>query len=723
MRRRAGIILMAAACLGAGPGTWRHPLPGELPGGEPEDISLTTGGSILLAPGSEEILPGSKAWATPLFLWAIEAEADGSTYVGGGLGAQVIRIDGKGEIHTVFESSGIGVRALSSDVAGNLLVATLPGGRLYRVAEGGAAEVIVEPEERYLWAMATDAFDRTYLATGERGIIYTVSGPGESAVFFDSDEPHITSLATDPTGRLLAGSAGRGLLYRIEPDGAASVILSSGLDEISSIAVASDGTVYAAAIQDPGPLRPRSRTDGRSELTFEVSPENDEEVLEETAEPRQKVVIDLTEFLPPREEQERRPASRVYRISPGRTPAVVWSSPTEWSYVLSLDGRGHLLIGTGPSGRLYRVEPDGTATLVRRFPASHVTAMAPGARGETWVLTSSPGRVYKLGASPVESGRYLSPVHDAGNMAAWGTLRWDADVPKGTRISFAARSGSTGVPDATWSPWSEPMTDPGASPLGLAQARYVQWRATLSRVKTEASPILRQVSLTYLPENLPPAVSGVRISEPGRKPRAEGEAAGEPEEAKDSGGGAEARWLWISWRSSDPDGDPLTHRISILRGEESAWMVLAEGLTERRIALDPAGHQEGTYVARIEALDTEVNGSARALQGAARSAPFVVDNTPPRIEAKDPEFGESSLTLEFTGIDELSSIARAEWAREQEGPWAVLLPVDGIADSASEKFSLALPLEGLRRAIHLRLADASGNVATQEVALPRSLTK
>ncbi len=530
MRRRAGLALIAAACLGAGPGTWRHPLPGELPGGETEDISLTSGGSILLAPGSEEILPGGKAWATPPFLWAIEAEAGESTYVGGGLGAQVIQIDGKGEIHTVFDSSGIGVRALSSDVAGNLLVATLPGGRLYKVAEGGAAEVIVEPEERYLWAMATDAFDRTYLATGERGIIYTVSGPGESSVFFDSDEPHITSLATDPTGRLLAGSSGRGLLYRIEPDGAASVILSSGLDEISSIAVASDGTVYAAAIRDPGPLRPSRRADGRSELTFEVSPENDE-MLEEATEPRQKVVIDLTEFLPPREEQERVPVSRIYRISPGRTPTVVWSSHTEWTYVLSLDGRGHLLIGTGPSGRLYRVEPDGTATLVRRFPSAHVTAMAPGARGVTWVLTSSPGRVYKIGASPVESGRYLSPVHDAGNMAAWGTLRWDGDVPKGTRISFAARSGSTSVPDATWSPWSEPMTEPGASPVGLAQARYVQWRATLSRVRTEASPVLRQVSLSYLPENLSPAVSGVRISEPGRKRGAVEGTAGEPEAA------------------------------------------------------------------------------------------------------------------------------------------------------------------------------------------------
>ncbi len=714
---RLGLALAAAACLGAGPGAWRHPQPGETPNGEAEDLSVSASGSILLAPASEELLPGSEGHAAPSFLWAVEPDVGDSTFVGGGLAAQVIRIDGKGEVHAVFETTGVGVRALSSDIAGNLLVATMPNGRLYRIAESGSPEVLAEPEERYLWAMATDAFDRTYLATGERGIIYTVSGPGEAGVFFDSDEPHITALATDPTGRLLAGSAGRGLLYRIDAGGAATVILGSGLDEISSIAVASDGTVYASAILDPGPYRPSRRTDGRSELTIELTPEDDEEVLEEAAEPRQKVVIDLAEFLPAREDQERRPVSKVYRVSPGRTPSIVWTSMTERAYALSLDARGHLLVGTGPSGRLYRVEPDGSATLVRRFPAAHVTSLASGSRGDTWVLTSNPGRVYRLGGATVESGKYLSPVHDAGNVAAWGTIRWDEDLPKGTRIALAARSGNTQVPDGTWTPWSDPISEPGGSALGLAPARYVQWRASLSRLRTETSPVLRQVSLTYLPENLAPLVSGVRVSEPGKKPALDKEPAQDPEEPREPVRGEEARWLWISWRSSDPDGDPLSHRISILRGEGSAWVLLAEGVKERRIALDPAGHPEGAYVAKIEADDVEVNGPARGITASARSAAFVIDNTPPRIEAAEPTYTESSLSLEFQGADDLSPLARAEWSKGPDGPWTILLPDDGIADSASEGFSLALPLEGLGREIRLRLTDAAGNAATRDIAL------
>jgi sugar lactone lactonase YvrE len=694
-------------------------VPGKITTGHAENISLAEDGSILLAPLSKEILPGDEAISTPPLLLSLETDGRGNTFVGGGLGARVLRINSKGEIHALFESSGVGVRALSSDLAGNLLVATLPNGTIYRVDEEGSAEVFFEPEERYLWALATDAFDRTYLATGERGVVYSVAGPGEATVFFDSDEPHITSLAADPTGRLLAGSAGRGLLYRIGRDGHAEVVLNSGLHEISSIAVASDGTVYASAIRSPGPRGPRRRVDGRQDLTIEVPAEPEDEVLEETTGPSRKVVLDLAEIFPViSEEQERRPLSRIYRISPGRTPVAIWTSGSEWTYAIALDARGHLLMGTGPFGRLYRLEPDGTSTLLRRYPASQITSLAPGEDRKTYLLTSNPGRAYVLEQAPAEMGRYISPVHDAGNVASWGTLQWEADLPKGTRIAFVARSGNTSVPDETWSGWTEAVSDAAGSPVNAPPARHVQWRVTLSRLKTEASPILRNVALTYLPENLSPMVSGVTVGDPGVRPGA-GEPARKGAESTEDAGQFPERALWISWHSSDPDGDPLRHAVSIRKEEESAWMVLAKDLERTRIALDPTGHREGRYVARIEVTDVEENGDLRALKGSARSGPFVVDNTPPDIQASEPEVGEQSLSLVFQARDALSAVTQAEWSPGADSPWTAVLPDDGIGDTVMESFKLTLDLTALDRQIRLRVTDAAGNAATTEVPLPR----
>src|SRR5262249_12413920 len=149
------------------------------------------------------------------------------------------------------------------------------------------------------------------------------------------------------------------------------------------------------------------------------------------------------------------------------------------------------------------------------FPVSQITAIAPGQEGRTYVLTSNPGRVEMVEGSAASTGRYLSPVRDAAGIASWGSLRWEADTPAGTKTEIVARTGNSPVPDETWSPWSEPLTDPRGSALNLPAARYIQWRADLSRLKTEATPILKGVSVTWLPENVAPGVRRVVVASPG----------------------------------------------------------------------------------------------------------------------------------------------------------------------------------------------------------------
>jgi len=725
---RAEALLVAAASVflvAAAPVPWRHPEGRGQDEGE-ENISLAENGWILLAPASREILPGEAKTGSPPLLWAATVDIKGSLYVGGA-GARVLRIEKKGKAEPFFDSEALGVRALVSDVAGNLYVATFPNGRVYRVGAEGSTEVYFEPEERYLWAMAVDAFDRLYVASGERGIVYQVTGRGEGRAFFDSDEPHITSLASDPSGRLLAGSSGRGLLYRLDLEGRPEVILDSSLEEISAVTVASDGTVFAAAISGPGPPRMRRPGDRADEYTIEVTPAGGDDLLEEAAEQKRKLVLDLGELLPAvAEGGTAPPASVVYRVTPGRTPEVLWSSPVERVYSLTLDAGGHLLMGTGPSGRVYRVEPDASVTLLRRYPASQITALVAGGEGKTYVLTSNPGRAHTLDTAPSGSGRYFSPVHDAKVVSSWGSLLWNGDLPPGTKVEIVARSGNSPVPDETWSAWSDPCREPRGSALTLPAARYVQWRADLSRLKTEATPILKNVTLTYLPENLPPAVRRVAVSEPGA-PRPEVPAAVPTEKAgKDRP--AEPKEtparipnsLWLTWTSSDANGDPLEHTVSVRRSEETEWRVLARGVKEPPFEIDPSALPGGRYAARVEADDAEANGADRGLSGEGRSDLFEIDRTPPVIEPSLPEEAEGMIRVTFLVRDASSCVARAEWAAEPDGPWTSVPPRDGIADTPVETFQARVPAGAAQRRIFLRAGDAAGNSATVEVTLSRS---
>jgi len=706
MSRGATILaaILSGLSLGAAPATWVHP---ELRGTDAgaENVSLAENGWILLAPSAKELLPGDEKIPSPPFLWSCAVDLKGSLLAGGGSDAVVLRLDRKGKTEPVFDNQALGVRALATSVAGDVFVGTIPSGRVYRVNASGKTEVYFEPEERYIWAMATDAFDRLYVATGERGLIYEVTGRGEGRVFFDSDEPHISALAADPSGRLLAGSVGRGLLYRLDSRGHAEVILDSSLVEISAIAAASDGTVYAAAINPPAPQKPRRPGDTADQMTIDIAPSSGDGVLEEATEGRRKLTIDLGELLPPAAEGTAvPPLSRVYKVVPGHTPEALWTSNTEQAYSLSLDAQGHLLIGTGPFGRIYRVEPDGATTELRRFPVSQITALVAAPEGRTYALTSNPGRIELIESALESTGRYLSPVRDTGVVSSWGSARWDADIPPGTKIDLIARSGNSAVPDDTWSAWSDPLRDPKGSPLQIPAGRYIQWRADLTKLKTKATPVLKSVSMTWLPENIAPTIRRVAVGATG------------PAHPKDDARGAS---LWVSWLSADANGDPLRHAVSVKRADESEWRSLGRDVRESPFEIDLSKLTEGKYVARVVVDDGEANGANRAMTAEATSDAFDVDRTPPVITPAAPEESDGQVAVRFAVKDARSVVARAEWAPEESGPWLALTPVDGIADTPAEDFIAHPSPSDARRRIFLRAADAAGNVSTLEVNLSR----
>ena len=86
-----------------------------------------------------------------------------------------------------------------------------------------------------------------------------------------------------------------------------------------------------------------------------------------------------------------------------------------------------------------------------------------------------------------------SRVFDAGQPVTWSGLSWTADVPTGTALAMSARSGSTSVPDGTWTAFT-PVLVPGATNAGVG--RYAQYRAALSATDLTRTPALRDVTLS-----------------------------------------------------------------------------------------------------------------------------------------------------------------------------------------------------------------------------------
>ena len=109
------------------------------------------------------------------------------------------------------------------------------------------------------------------------------------------------------------------------------------------------------------------------------------------------------------------------------------------------------------------------------------------------VATSNPGKLLRLAAARAERGTYTSDVRDAQTVALWGTIKWEAVTPAGSRLEISTRSGNTSTPDETWSDWSATYTDREGSPITSPRARYLQWRATLTAGKGEA-PLLTSVT-------------------------------------------------------------------------------------------------------------------------------------------------------------------------------------------------------------------------------------
>lgn len=705
-----GVLLHAAT-----PVFWRVSTQDELLRGEVETLAVDASGRLTLGRQTDELLD-----TTAPVAWSLAPAGDDALWVGTGSDARLYLIDGDVG-REVYDAEGLDIYGLASAPDGDAYVATSPDGRIERVSADGTITSIFDPGATYIWALAVDPAGTLFAATGEPARVYRIPAVGEAEVLFESQATHVLALTVAPDGQLLVGTESPGQVLRVSPDGDAFVLLDTSYDEVRSVRVAPDGSVIAVALSGSGATFASSSSGGSTSSTTVIATGSLTTSVS-TSVSASTSGAGATGSSSGASSGEPR-SGAVYRIETDGLWERIWRSNADVPYDAVRTDEGRLIIGTGPNGKIYEVLGNPPrVVLLGQAPAQQVTAWLVGATGGLRYATANPGKVLSLDDALAPRGVYRSEVRDAAVVSRWGTIRWQAAAPGGSRVEVSTRSGNTAVPSDEWSDWSLPYSQPRGSQITSPNGRYLQWRAVL--VSGDVGPTLTSVSVAYLPRNLRPEVTSVTVHPPGtvfQQPFASGDpplaglavdrAAGEvPDTTATLGRQGFRRGIrTFVWEATDGNADELEYQVSYRAEGGTNWAPLASGLQRKVFAWDTSSVQDGAYQLRVAVSDAPGNAPEAALLGTRESPVFDIDNTAPKITVSELIEDNNEFRLIFTVEDGHSPIHDVEVSQGHD-EWRRVYPIDGIPDGLVEEFSVNLEDDG--GPVIIRATDALRNTST-----------
>ena len=721
-------VLLSLCPAGAvSPETWRQSEFADFEKATLKKVSLRSDGRLSLAPVFTELLDASLP-----YLWALAEDSKGNVYAGGGgpgaPGARVFVISPEGKSRVLVELDALEVHALAVDRSDRLYAATSPDARIYRVAADGKAELYYDPAAKYVWAMAFDAAGNLYVATGDQGLVHRVTPDGKGAVLYRTEENHARSLAIDGKGNLIVGTEPDGLVVRVSPAGQGFVLYETPKREVTAVAVAADGTIYAAGV---GAKQPAVAPAVPAAPVTAVQPAAAAQA-QAAAQPQQTP--------PPQPPPTMAPAqillaggSEVYRIEPDGYARKVWAHAQDIVYSLAVDGQNRPLVGAGNKGNIYRVESGVLQTLLVTASPSQVTGLLAGRQGRILAATGNVGKVFSLGPGLEKEGSVESDVFDAELFSLWGRLSFTG-TPAGGGLRFETRSGNLDRPRQDWSPWAEVKLESDGGRVASPQARFLQWRLSLTGSASGASPQVDAVSVAYLAKNVPPVVQEIEITaanyrfptqsllitptrtltlqplgRPRRTPSVPMADSGMVTLQYDKG------QLGARWAASDENGDGLLYRAEIRGVQESEWRLLKDKIKEKYVSWDSTAFSDGEYVLRVTATDLPDNPPGEELSAQLVSRPFLIDNSPPRITGPTATRASGGLEVRWKSVDAHSLVARAEYSLDG-GDWLVAQPTTRVSDSQEHDYALKLEsVPAGEHTIAVRVTDDYDNQAVAQV--------
>lgn len=709
--------------------------------GELSSTALTSSGELRLGPQIKMLMHSNQS----PFLVSALAVQDKAILVASGSDDTLYRIaDGN-----VSKFAKLGPMILTSLlVQGDVVLVGASGAKgagIYQVDSKGVSSLLwSDPDVQYIWAILANPAGGVYAATGPKGKVFAIDADGKGQAIYSAGTlaRNIMCLARGNDGTLYAGTDENGLILSIDPAAKTSrVLLDAQEKEISSLLLI-DGALYAATSdisraggESPGQSSEAVTGMDKAATTAPATAPAPEPVPAKAMAPvaqdaQGQEGDDEPEVAPATPAAATEPAVRpsaggsegpaaadgagnaVYRIAADGLVRPVFRRAV--SIYAMLHRNGELILATGNSGQIFAVRlSDHEETILADTEAAQVTAIIAGTKGELIFGTSNKGSVGQLGNQPAASGTFTSKPIDAQQIARWGTLRLIASGPDGSAVTVSTRSGNLAEPrEDTWSQWSPqtPATD-GFLAITSPAGRYLQYRLTL-QAGAGASPKAGNVRVIYQVGNLSPEIAAVTVTPaaseegaPGAPPPAPGAAA--------AAAGVQATPLYfrtIAIQASDANADSMIYGVEYRQLGSESWIRIAEKLDKPQLVWDTRGVGDGTYEFRITASDLPANPPASALVASKLSAPVVVDNTPPAVKDLQAKVEGGQIAVSGLAVDAGNRIASIQYSVNSATEWTAALPTDGICDSDSEKFTLAVKdaKPGLHR-ISVKVLDAFGN--------------
>jgi hypothetical protein len=673
-------------------------------------IAVDPAGSLSLADRVERVSDLGEP-----FLFAMAEHPDGWV-VGTGNDGRVILVRRDGTLEMLFSAPEPQVFAVWTDADGTVLAGSSPNGKVYRLSADGA-DVVFDPGEIYIWALARDSAGNLLVATGTDGRLYRVDRSGRGEILYDSDDTHIRSLLP-LKDRVLIGTAGEGLVLSLADDGTARTLYDASEPEVVALARGVDGSVHAALLAseashvDLAASRGQARTDDDAD---------------QQAESKESVVTVSSEespaFAGSRPADFKGARSVVVRISASGLIETLWKFENETVYALHWhDDR--LWVGTGLDGKLYSLQ-DGKMVLEKDVDERQIVALADGRPGPAFATTNA-AAVFEVTADGESSGTFTSAALDAGQVARFGTLHWQGEVPDGSEIGFAARSGLSSEPDRTWSDWIGAASGREVALSDVPPGRFLQWRAEL-RASGTARPRISEVTVSYVQENLSPRISefaaldpgviyvpanfnpGNQVFEPANPTRA---GIFTTLRASDAEAGGRKKKLWkkgfqtLVWQAEDPNEDELEYSLHFRPDDGSLeWLPMEDGIEDTHYSFDAAALPDGRYRFLLRAADRDSESRAGRLVAEQVSESVVIDSSVPVLESVAARPGELEVT-----VSDASSPIRTARVSVDAGEWRPVEAVDGLLDGRRETLSVPRPSEA--SLLLLQVMDASFNTVT-----------
>ena len=680
-------------------------------------IALDREGRLLVAPNVTTIHETDQS-----VIWSIVEGKDNTVYFGTGHQGAVYAASGNARAELRWKAPEIEVFAMALGPDGLLYVGTSPSGKVYRLGQTGDGEVFFDPGETYIWSLVFDREGGLLVGTGDQGKVYRVDRSGNGEVWFDSKQRHVMSLALDNEGRLLAGTDPAGILYRVDGKASAFALYDSDLPEIRSVAPALDGSIYFAAMGG-GMDRVVHSVQALVSAQPQVAVAGVQVAAGATPAANTQASSTISYAQPAISYGLERAA--VMRLQPGQAVEKLWSSTEENILGLLLkDADGSKAIfASDRYGRIYEVDSQRRLSIVAQTDQPQITAMLNTTEGML-LGSAHGGNLLRFPTARATDGVFESAVHDSSGISQWGRLRWRGSTADGSSIEIRTRSGNSYRPDETWSPWSEPITQPEGAVITSPAGRFIQWQATLG-----GESVLDSVRLTYLPQNSRPVVRSITVlPEAGDSAGASSASAATTDttssysitvsaagdvspqttstKATELGAGNQTK-LAVSWKAEDPDGDNLRAEVAFRGEDETAWKTIKREIAVSKYSIDSDALADGRYYFRVRVDDGGVNPAARALTDEKISDPVVIDHTPPRILLSS---SESAAQVQFDAVDAISGLSAAHYAIDA-GDWRPLNADDGVIDSEQESFTITLgELADGEHLIAFRVRDRAGNV-------------